>query len=1346
MPESPLIWTILDELAALPEPERRRILRLEAGFNFSNEADMMGQRLRLDLALTELTKLEIGYQLGVLTEADSPVPRVGELCILFLGSEAILRYADAYLYFGVRFLAGRVAPLDWMTEDRSGKLPFSRTTNVRPFALLTPPLLSADAARSSEFERFFGIVESSETTESLKFLDCFTKGSQDAEVSARFHDYRDFELWLQGLRPDADPFLTHLFEMRVRGLTEWATGRADFYSGGLRLERPLGGWIVTDPAAARYGLNDLYWIASLLRADVSATGAVTYSRSSWLHLLRVQAAFLGQTDRQEQLRRAEEILRSVFGFVCDLIQNAAELTADLERRAFEPSLFTTAKSGAVKWRQTFDDELEEITRQRDLRRFDPSPSPSPTISTKPNDGWSNRIKTGRRPYNLVGLAFSGGGIRSATFNLGVLQALRDLDVLRYVDYLSTVSGGGFIGGWLAANVSRTTHWLGKLTSWEESIAYLREYSNYLAPRSGLFSPDTWTMWGIWARNAFLIQLTALAWLIVLLLLVFLGQHAFFEGGQSPAWFHGVPRSRLLTAAMMVPVGLSLLWNLIQTRRSSTKWAFSTAQVQLLAVVPSCIASFLVAALLWGDATSRSDRASDFAGLQTYSSLLANAVYPWKELLIFMCGWFTVIAVITLRRRVWQAPFISVVCTAALYLQLCGVMRLFQIWSADAARSNWYAFVSAPALVLFANTLSVVLFIGFCGRDSEDSLREWWTRFGSWLAFYSAAYLAVTAAAVFGPLGVFWLVNSHPHWSIRWGALATWVGTIIAGLLAGNSTKTNGSQIRSKWLEFVAKAGGLLFIVTAVLVAATLLHLVMVQLQDSHVADYWRNLSAMSFSSQVIAFLITVILGLAFSWFFEINIFGLNQFYRNRLVRCYLGASRWAPGVRHPQPFTDFDASDDLSLSELRGDYRGPFPIINCALNLAGGSDLSLHTRQSASFMLTPLRCGAHRDKMGYAPTSDFAGGVKLGQAIAISGAAASPNMGYNTSPLVAFLLTLFNVRLGWWFANPGQPAWTKSGLGSSLYYLIKELTGSADEENRFVNVSDGGHFENLGVYELVRRRCKVIIASDAECDEFLTFGSLGNLVRICETDFGAKIDIDLTSIQQQKEGVSMAHCSIGRISYKNGSFGFLIYLKASIIGKEGVGIAQYRSVHPTFPHESTANQFFSEDQFESYRTLGQHVVKHSFRAMQTGDHPVTLAEILADVLAPTKAASESFLRHTKTLDAIWDRFRTSRGLDNLLQELMPTPSPAVSAPLTNEEICAGLELIQLMEDVFLDLRLDDFWDNPDNRGWAMLFMRWARSPRFREIWKQSRRMFGIRFEYFCDSRLGLPRDEPIARV
>jgi hypothetical protein len=500
----------------------------------------------------------------------------------------------------------------------------------------------------------------------------------------------------------------------------------------------------------------------------------------------------------------------------------------------------------------------------------------------------------------------------------------------------------------------------------------------------------------------------------------------------------------------------------------------------------------------------------------------------------------------------------------------------------------------------------------------------------------------------------------------------------------------------------------------------------------------------------------------FSFCFEINIFGFSQFYRNRIVRCYLGASRTAVGLRKPNRLTALDFKDDIRLYKLHEDpeldaingrFRGPFPIINCALNLGGSKDLTVKSRHSASFSLTPLHCGSDRPLVGYAPTfkdgKAFAGGVMLGQAAAVSGAAVSPNMGYNTSPLVAFMLTMFNVRLGWWFPNPSRRKWSRHGLDFSLYYLTRELLGLADERRRYLNVSDGGHFENLGVYELVRRQCKVIIAGDGECDEDLQFGSLGNLIRMCEADFGAVIDIDVKSIGNRTNGYSAGHCAVGQIKYSNGSLGYLIYLKASLTGDEPESVLEYRSSHPTFPHETTADQFFTEGQFESYRTLGRHIVEKSFRAAVPGQHPVVLAEKLYDILTPPGCSSETFVRHTTALNEIWEKFRQSPDLHPLLQQLMGNigvPGRAVAPTASEEERCIVLEMIQLMENVFLDLRLDDFWTHPDNRGWAILFMQWARSHRFRQIWNESRCTFGIRFEHFCAARLGLERDQPAARV
>ena len=1480
------VWPVLGKLAGMKEWERRQFLRPHAEVGFGPK-ERHGIRLRreLDVALGTLTRIEIAHQLDI--PADSiPGAEVKTLATLFC-SEAFLRYVNAYLYFGVRFLAGRIAPPVWLTlpEDclRKQQQP-PRIFNERPFALAKPPLIDysafstpgadggavakkqvqmafggfVDAAKSVDPARNWG--SQSPVIQALDFLDGDPGTHGEEQVTGTedpgLHTQESvrLELWLRRLLPELTPKEQERFPMLELGLYQWAIDRSAFYlslprirtatSAGsapagedLRQGRPLGGWSVDNPAAARLGLADMYWIAGLLRAEVSADATVKYNRPNWLHLLSSHAAELSEREGgnstpaevQMKLWRAEEVLRSVFDFVCDLVQNALEVTRKKEQQAYAPEPPKESGSGAVGWRRVFDEELEEIDRERCLREFKkPSdgqatsgtatggtpPSGTATGGTppagtppagpataggesgpdEPDDGWSQRIKTGEQPSNLIGLAFSGGGIRSATFNLGVLQGLQEFDLLRKVDFLSTVSGGGFIGSWLVANVCRTAHWLGRQMNWEDSIAHLRRYSNYLSPRTGVLSTDTWTMWASWARNAFLIQLTGLAWLFTVLSLALMLKSGFYYAGGWQATLLGMPVTGLIATFATAVLLFTLVFNLWDDRAVTGKGgggkAFRTKWVQLLAVLPAWLAAFLLASLLWADATLRSPMARAnceiFEGLHSYSAILRKglSLVPWWLLFGAVFVSLAVISFFTLSRfrlakgvpetmqpkkpwwRLWHSAWISFVCVVVFYLEICAIVRLFIGWGTD-QRFDWYAFVLGPPLVLAACAISVVIFIGLCGRNSNENIREWWTRFGTWLGIYGIGYLLLTGFAVFGPpwtLRLFHTPSGDHHGliaSIKWGSVISWIGTVLGGLFAGKSSKTSGvgEHSKSPALEILANVGGLLFIVGAIFVGATVLYLVLfnvaTDLDFTEFWNYWSSLHAINPKYIVWAFVIAFLCGSLFSRYFEINIFGLNQFYRNRLVRCYLGATRWAPGYRQPQPFTKFDGNDDKKLSTViqrpedthatGNQFRGPFPIFNCALNLAGSSDLALHTRHSASFFLTPKHCGADRERVGYADTKEFANGVMLGQAVAISGAAVSPNMGYNTSPLVAFLLTMFNVRLGWWFPNPSRKKWREPGLNFSLWYLVKELFGVADESSEYLNVSDGGHFENLGIYELVRRRCKVIIACDAECDESLQFGSLGNVVRLCETDFDAKIDIKVSSIRLQKNDLSLAHCTVGTITYCNGSIGYLIYLKASMTGDEEVGITQYRSIHPSFPHQTTADQFFSEDQFESYRQLGQHVVRHSMRGNEVGDHPVQIAEKLHDVLTPA-GCSETFLKHTKTLSEIWERFRGNVKLRAFMSELQGAPPVADPLADADEETLIGLEIIQLMENVFLDLRLDDFWDHPDNRGWAVLFMRWAGSSKLRQIWALWRSTFGIRFEYFCEARLGLPRDNPVVRV
>lgn len=175
--------------------------------------------------------------------------------------------------------------------------------------------------------------------------------------------------------------------------------------------------------------------------------------------------------------------------------------------------------------------------------------------------------------------------------------------------------------------------------------------------------------------------------------------------------------------------------------------------------------------------------------------------------------------------------------------------------------------------------------------------------------------------------------------------------------------------------------------------------------------------------------------------------------------------------------------------------------------------------------------------------------------------------------------------------------------------FLREMFSMLNETHRWVNLSDGGHIENLAAIELLRRRCKYIIIGDGEADPNLHFGGLAALMRCASIDLGIRIDIDLDAIRLGKSSedndagaVSGAHWAIGTITYPKNErtgepeIGYLLYLKSSFTGDESEVIREYRHRNPTFPHQTTADQFFDEDQFEAYRALGQHIAEELFKA------------------------------------------------------------------------------------------------------------------------------------------------------
>ena len=293
-------------------------------------------------------------------------------------------------------------------------------------------------------------------------------------------------------------------------------------------------------------------------------------------------------------------------------------------------------------------------------------------------------------------------------------------------------------------------------------------------------------------------------------------------------------------------------------------------------------------------------------------------------------------------------------------------------------------------------------------------------------------------------------------------------------------------------------------------------------------------------------------------------------------------------------------------------------------------NIAWQERKACSFTMSPLHCGsaAHTSsgQLGYRSSTVYgkqkagAGGkpMTLGTALAISGAAASPNMGYHSSAPVAFLLTLFNIRLGWWLGNPGkagekktitkasarwecQKAYQVSCPGFALFPLLAEAFGFTDSDHPYVYLSDGGHFENLGLYEMVLRRCRYIVVVDAGYDPDHRFEDLGNAIRKIRTDLGIEVNIKLDNLefQPEKKRVGLPY-AVGTIGYNEVNHqgikeeGVILYLKPSLTGKEPADVRQYQAEHSTFPHEPTSDQFFSESQFESYRKLGEHIANVAF--------------------------------------------------------------------------------------------------------------------------------------------------------
>ncbi len=319
---------------------------------------------------------------------------------------------------------------------------------------------------------------------------------------------------------------------------------------------------------------------------------------------------------------------------------------------------------------------------------------------------------------------------------------------------------------------------------------------------------------------------------------------------------------------------------------------------------------------------------------------------------------------------------------------------------------------------------------------------------------------------------------------------------------------------------------------------------------------------------------------------NVNLVSMHRYYRDRLLEAFM------PEFTAEGSEASFKNSDKCYLKDIQ-QTSAPYHIINTNMVTVGSHDPKYRARGGDNFIFSPEFIGS--EATGYTNTADFEfGQTNLASALAISGAAVDPNTGATRSRPLAFIMTLLNVRLGYWIRNPNRAhrlPETLSKLFSRPFwhlYILREMLGWGMDENRcYLHLSDGGHFENLGLYELVRRKCRYIIVADAGADPKWTYGDLARACERIRTDFCALMVINTQPIHPNPDdGISLKPYTMGKIYYEEGGESTVLFLKTTLFPDLPEDIYGYKRSHPSFPDQTTGDQFFDEAQFEAYRELG----------------------------------------------------------------------------------------------------------------------------------------------------------------
>lgn len=1030
-----------------------------------------------------------------------------------------------------------------------------------------------------------------------------------------------------------------------------------------------------------------------------------------------------------------------------------------------------AAGDAAPFQQVLDAEWKDIRARRATHQLDVGKPTGP-------------------PDNLKGLALSGGGIRSATFCLGVLQQLHRRGVLKHFDYLSTVSGGGFVGGWWSAWLARKNgrprstgeifppeecletergKWHQTVTSRvipegeEQSegarsasvdpVHHLRLFANYLTPRKGALSGDTWRAITVVSRNLFLTVLM----LVPLLAAGILATQFYFTAdpdlvspyvcGTAPdSTKNGLELAKPGAASQAVCAGTvqavgqqrqqalveRAVWTALPLLVLVGALVFSLVCWMVFSIggvkpaVPAIAGVFLIFLLLPGviDLGTPSLFFVEL-GKHRVSLLLAIGAVP---ILVPAVGTlfhggagpevrtnqmtraqtrilvaFTVLAttlvfggfahevvryaLVETSSRVakaggWMAVLWAV--AGAIYtgvkaspsggretppenpgkwsiliitvtpILVLGVL-LFVVGSGTHAILSGLVVPSSgevpPLVTAFLVAIAITAYFGAAEfiTDDEPERRSRLVRTmvagaaGALVAIvaglvvrpldydrhYASAFIGLAAGLVLTP----WVVeaftprpvNGTESVSDRRRRLSPrfFLGSAIvgwtAGFLLGKLVPPHMDPGQGSPLVVALAAGGITFAAVLVLLSARLpgqtnhrmlvLEGFVVLLLGPMLMQQFLNPRVMQvLVPEAIIALIGIVVGsiIGLGWMLDPNYVALHTFYRARLVRAYLGASN-PRRQQSDAEITESVREDDIPLRDLAdGGRGGPCHLINATLNLVGGRDLTTAQRSADYFTLSRNFCGSLRT--GYRPTSEYMSGrLSLGTAVAVSGAAASPNMGSMTpSAALAMLMALLNVRLGFWAPTPNQPRWTSPRPRLWPFYLIREFLSQTNDLSVYCYLTDGGHFDNTGLYSLVQRGCRQILFVDCGADPMPCFSDLGEAIRRCRIDFGSEFELDVEPFATRQP----VHFVTGTIRYsarhaadlgwdpKASRKGTIVWIKPARVPGDPADVQQYGRENPVFPQQTTADQWFDEAQFESYRRLG---VASATRMLQDPD-------------------------------------------------------------------------------------------------------------------------------------------------